>query len=113
MSCNYILTYLSFLSDCAGGTTCACDLSLHTAEGEHQNLNGIPEFNKPVIVGKDKPPKIELRIKNTGREYAYGYQLKIKSEIELQEQFYQISECSAGIKVIYNVTLYYFHSRSK
>ena len=57
------------------------------------------EFSNPVTVGKDKIPKLNFRIRNTLKEYAFGTQLLIETEIKLKEETIDKKDCIENPKV--------------
>ena len=54
------------------------------------------DFRKKIIMGKDTTPKLKFEISNTQRDYAYGTQLNISTEIQLKNE-----DCTKNAKVIH------------
>ena len=57
------------------------------------------EFRNPLTVGKDKIPKLNFQISNTLKEYAFGTQLLIETEIKLKEETIDKKDCIETPKV--------------
>ena len=57
------------------------------------------EFRNHLTVGKDKIPKLNFRIRNTLKEYAFGTQLLIETEIQLKEETIDKKDCIENPKV--------------
>ena len=57
------------------------------------------DFRKKIIMGKDTTPKLKIEISNTQRDYAYGTQLNISTEIQLKNE--HLMDCTKKPKVIH------------